>query len=370
MEVIAPLRTTLKPAPPLRIAPSPTPAPAVKPTAVAGVWIQLAPRADRRVNFHAVPLPDGRILIFGGSGDDGVMLTSKIYDPKTDTLSEAGDMVYPITANTLPITLSNGHILITDAPAYSPSDHSQIYDPDSGEWSETGPLNNRRNGSTVAAIPGGDALIIGGANNTAEPTDSMERFNAKTEQWQEIANTPLKQRYAQASLLLDDGTIALIGEGFSLSDRAAIFNPDDNTWTETSQMSVKRRGAELWVLEGRRVLVVGGFAGAEPTFKSEIYDSGTDEWTSVADAPGGLFALGTLSDGRAVAIGSDRESGETSVLIYDPTRDMWEAEPINIAFDGDGRIVLTPDDQIFAFGEGDEFLGLVPETWSYRVSTR
>ena len=77
-----------------------------------------------------------------------------------------------------------------------------------------------------------------------------------------------------------------------------------------------------------------------------------------------------MSDGRAVAIGSDRESGETSVLIYDPTRDMWEAEPINIAFDGDGRIILTPDDLIFAFGEGDEFLGLVPEIWSYRVSTR
>ena len=89
VEVIAPLPTPLKPAPPLRIAPSPTPAPTVKPTAVAGVWIQLAPRADRRVNFHAVPLPDGRILIFGGSGDDGVMLTSEIYDPKTDTWSDS-----------------------------------------------------------------------------------------------------------------------------------------------------------------------------------------------------------------------------------------------------------------------------------------
>ena len=370
VEIVAPLPTTLKPAPPLRVAPSPTPAPAVKPTAVAGEWIQLAPRDERRVNFHAESLPEGRILIFGGAGNDGVMLTSEIYDPKTDMWSESGEMVYPITASTRPIRLTTGRILVTDAPAYSPSDHSQIYDPKTGEWSETGPLNNRRNASTVAPLSGGDALVIGGANQTAEPTGSAERFNARSGQWKEAADSPLQQRYVQASVLLDDGTVALIGEGTTLSDKAAIYDPDHDKWTETALMNEKRRGAAVWALSGGRVLVVGGFAGAAPTFKSEIYDSGTDEWASAADAPGGLSALGTLSDGRALAIGFDRESGEDAVLIYDPESDMWEAEPISIVFEGNGTITLTPDDQIFAFASGNEFLGNRPETFAYRVATR
>ena len=370
VDLVAPLPTTLKPAPPLRVVPSPTPAPALKPTPVAGEWVQLAPRANRRVNFHAAPLPDGRILIFGGSGDDGVMLTSEIYDPETDTWSESGDMVYPITASTRPITLSNGHILVVDAPSSFPTDHSQIYDPESGEWSQTGPLNNRRNASTGAPIPGGDALVIGGASQTAEPTDSVERFDAKSGQWKQVADTPLKQRFANAALLLDNGTIALIGEGTALSDRAAIYNPSDDTWTETAPMNEKRRFAALWALPGARVLAVGGFGGAGSVVTAEIYDSVSNEWTLIGDEPGSISALGTLSDGRALGIGFDNESHEDAVLIYDPENDTWEAQPFNIAFEGDGVIILTPDDQIFGFAEGNEFLGNRPETWAYRVATR
>jgi|GEM_PF-2259112 hypothetical protein len=361
---------TLKPAPSLLIVPSPTPQPAVKATPIAGEWVQLAPRSERRANFHAESLPDGRILVFGGAGNDGVMLHSEIYDSETDEWSEAGEMPYAITASSPPIRLSNGDILVTDAPAYAPSDHSQIYKVKAGEWSETGPLNNRRNASTVAPMLSGNALLIGGANNTAEPTESVERFNAKTGQWKEAADTTLLQRYFQASLLLDDGTVALIGEGTSLSNRAAIYHPDDDTWTETAPMNEKRRNAAIWALEGGRGLVVGGFQGSESTLKSEIYDSNTDEWTSITDAPGGMNPLGTLSDGRALAIGFDGRSGATSILIYDDEKDVWDAEPIDISFDGDGRIILTADDQIYAFGKGDEFLGLVPETWVYRVPTR
>jgi len=368
-EVLAPL-PTLKPAPPLIVQPSPTLAPAVPPTSAAGVWVQLASRPARRVNFHAEPLPDGRILIFGGSGNEGPILTSEIFDPVSNEWSESGEMIHAITAQTLPIRLSNGHILVVDSTNSRPTDQIQIYNPESGEWSVTGPLNTPRYASTGAPLSDGGALIIGGADQQAIPQSSAERFNAKTNTWEEVTSSPLKQRYVQASILLDNGSIALIGEGPTLSNKAAIYDPNHDSWSETAPMNVARRGAAVWALEGEHVLVVGGFTGSKTTLESEIYDSTTDEWTSIADVPGRASALGVLSDGRPIGIGSEGATNQPVLLIYDPDSDTWDAEQTPLSPDGNGDVTLTADDWIFTFAAGNEFLGITPETWAYKVPVK
>ena len=56
---------------------------------LARTWSLPAPRAARR-SHTATLLPDGRVLVAGGSDEYGLVAPAEIYDPKTGTFSPTG----------------------------------------------------------------------------------------------------------------------------------------------------------------------------------------------------------------------------------------------------------------------------------------
>jgi hypothetical protein len=174
-----------------------------------------------------------------------------------------------------------------------------------------------------------------------------------------------------SSIALADGRVLLVGGdggGDSpLIHTAEVFDPATGQWTSTSPMRVGRANAALALLPDDRVLVMGGFAGAQGVSQRmtcEIYDPATDTWTAAADMHAlRVFASSiTLPDGRILIVGGDEPiTGE----IYDPTTGSWtDAGRVGVP-NGFAVAVLLPDGSVYATTGNGSGARLHPEAGSW-----
>jgi hypothetical protein len=126
----------------------------------------------RRHKHDAVLLPDGQVLVTGGSDerdDRGVYDSSELFDPKTGTFTHGPPMRlgrYKHAGSSL--VLRNGLVLIgggaPQAETYDPRNHTFALVP--GEPLMAGQF------SAVALLKSGGALITGGYGNGGGPRSS------------------------------------------------------------------------------------------------------------------------------------------------------------------------------------------------------
>jgi len=109
-----------------------------------------------------VLLPDGRVLLLAVDKAD-------IYDPVTTTLTPVAK---PATTRTSVATVtSNGHVLLVGGWYFTGSmtvtlSSAEAFDPLRGTWTPMGNLAIPRHTPTVAALPNGGALVVGGSYST------------------------------------------------------------------------------------------------------------------------------------------------------------------------------------------------------------
>ena len=90
----------------------------------------------------ATLLPDGRVLVAGGS----IPTYAELYDPVTDTWAETPSMGYGVSLATATL-LQDGRVLIAGGISDGglSTTRAALYDPVSGTWSQTGDLNDPAN---------------------------------------------------------------------------------------------------------------------------------------------------------------------------------------------------------------------------------
>ena len=114
----------------------------------------------------AILLPDGRVLVAGGTYYNSVtknyviLSSDELYDPATGLWSPTGSLN---TARTAPlILLPNGKVLAAGGGgAAEPLSSSELYEPSTGLWSYTGSLNAARYAEGTL-LPNGKVLVAGG----------------------------------------------------------------------------------------------------------------------------------------------------------------------------------------------------------------
>jgi Kelch motif len=105
---------------------------------LARTWSLPAPRAACACST-ATLLPDGRVLVAGGTGDSEVGATAEIYDPKTGTFSPTGSMTAARISHTATL-LADGRVLVAGgSDEYGLVAPAEVYDPQTGTFSPTGP---------------------------------------------------------------------------------------------------------------------------------------------------------------------------------------------------------------------------------------
>jgi hypothetical protein len=348
----------------------------------AGTWTNAASMANARWNHAAVLITkDGKrqLLVAGGIGTNSpspnVLNTAELYDPSTDTWSPAGTLNVARQSFGM-IELPNGKVLIMGGSSTSNPNptigSSEIYDPATNTWAFTTDststqttLSENKTAITPILLKTGMVVVAGGSIDSSTFSSAVELFDYTKGTWT-VLPTPLSVgRVQHLSVALPDGPngkgrFVLLGgkiPGGTSGLGAGVFNStllagnaieiydtlaQDGSGnqigavvpTVTSHFNFTNEprsygGANLKAgrLPGGKILLtsiaLNGTTGASDT---EVYDPATD----------------TLTVGPALPTGQGSTNGSGSVQGF------------NLGFDADGN-PFAGDVMFYGGGQSDTF---------------
>jgi len=227
-----------------------------------------------RTNLASAVLKDGRVMAIGGEyrnpGDannpDHGWATVEIFDPKTGQWSDTGSLHTP-RRNAQAVTLTDGSVLVVggDNMGTELAD-GEIWSPASGKWTAVGSLTQSRTGFTLVALPDGSALVAGGLNSSSgsEAVATAELLDRATNQWKPTASMH-SAAANRIAVVLQNGKIlfagGLTGLHQSAIANAELYDPAGGTWTATKAMPMTLERAGAVLLGDGSVLVAGGDGG-------------------------------------------------------------------------------------------------------------
>uniref|UniRef100_A0A6I8NCZ2 Kelch like family member 2 n=1 Tax=Ornithorhynchus anatinus TaxID=9258 RepID=A0A6I8NCZ2_ORNAN len=180
-------------------------------------------------------------------------------------------------------------------------------------------------------------VVVGG--QAPKAIRSVECYDFKEERWHQVAELP--SRRCRAGMVYMAGLVFAVG-GFNGSLRVRTvdsYDPIKDQWTSVANMQDRRSTLGAAVLNGLLYAVggfdgstgllyaVGGYDGASRQCLStvECYNSGTNEWTYIAE-------MSTRRSGAGVGVlnnllyavgGHDGPLVRKSVEVYDPAGNSW-----------------------------------------------
>ncbi|OLD25761.1 MAG: hypothetical protein AUJ04_07145 [Acidobacteria bacterium 13_1_40CM_3_55_6] len=259
-------------------------------------------RADQYLGFFnhtATLLPNGKVLVAGGSQNDGSFNTSELYDPATGTWSFTGTLNTARESHTATL-LPNGKVLIAAGfdYDYNSLNTAELYDPATGTWSRTGSLNMSRVYHTATLLLNGKVLVEGGVDENilrpSAPVDSAELYDPATGTWSTTGSLNTA-RLAHTATLLSNGKV-LVAAGYGPNspnglNSAELYDPATGTWTRTGDLNTERDSRTATLLPSGKVLLVGNDI-------AELYDPATGTW-GITASPKKAIRLSFTTQARA-----------------------------------------------------------------------
>jgi outer membrane protein OmpA-like peptidoglycan-associated protein len=300
----------------------------------------------------------GRVLLVGGIDPYSAYLnTAQLYDPGTGLLLNVGiPAMATARAFHTAVVLPDGNVLVAGGTTGTLTlDSAQVYDPVANSWSPVLHMAERRAYHTATALPGGPILVAGGENNgtdlaTAELYDpAAQAFSAP------IAMTSPRSHHAAA--LLQDGTVLLAGgdDGAAALASAERFDPVTGQFAAAGTMSSARAGLTATPLASGEVLVAGGLPAGAPADTAELFRPGsgfTPITAGTIPARAGHTAT-TLPGGTVLVAGGLDADGEVQdAQQYDPATNRFSVADAFAS--GAGRsahtATLLPTGEVLAWG--------------------
>jgi len=300
-----------------------TPAPTATPEPEPFEWSEVA-----KPPFvgPTLVLNDGRVLV----RENRELGDSAVYDPESDVWELQGEPLFPAIASAV---LPGGRVIVFNYGFRNfVWDRTQIFDPDSGLWSE-GPRGHfDERVRAYAVLDDGRILLIKGVDEEFD-----EIYDSETDSWQQIPSS------IQFSVLIDRAVNASLGQGrylFAIRQGGLwIFDSALTSWEEAVPPNEARRDARLVELPGNKVLYysgtdITGFTNA-PAKTVEVFDPSANTWSiwqpaSLVDED--LFMIDVwVVDDVGTILGEFAPRTELDVLdgllpelgLYDPVQNQW-----------------------------------------------
>lgn len=241
---------------------------------ISRTWTPTAPLGERRWYPTNVGLPNGKVLIFGGTARPGVpSATVDEFDANTGTMRRL-----PSTATKTVGQYPRMHLMANGKVLRSgPSSTTESFDPATNRWSTVSSMiYGKRSHGAVALLSGSQQLLAVGGGQPTRTAEILDTSQA----------TP--------------------------------------RWRSTGSMNFARMLANTVVLPDGKVLIVGGgaaFKYTSPVKVPEMYDPSTQTWTAMAAQQAGRMYHATallLPDGRVLSAGQDSGSLARYGEIYSP----------------------------------------------------
>jgi N-acetylneuraminic acid mutarotase len=327
--------------------------------------------AISRFAHTATLLPNGKVLAAGGDhfappgGPD--QKPSELYDPATGTWTATGPLNQERFQHTATLLL-NGDVLVaggfvrgTIYPNALGS--AELYNPSSGAWTPTGSLSATGE-HTATLLPNGKVLVAGGHAFSGQGldlhTNAAALYDPASGTWS-ATGSMADRRARHTATLLPNGKVLVAGgyDWNSSSTRASaeLYNPATGTWTPTGNLTEPRSDHTATLLHGGKVLVTGGRnqAGNSAIPSAELYDPSTGTWTPTGSLAGGrAYHTATLLASNRVLVtgGSDGNGSLATAELYDPTSGNWTSTGSLRQARADHTAILLPDTRVLIAGGG------------------
>jgi galactose oxidase-like protein/Big-like domain-containing protein len=226
-----------------------------------GVFSGTGNMTANRGDHTATLLPDGKVLIAGGSDQDLTgtgLATAELYDPNAGTFTLTGSMSVGRYLHTATL-LQNGKVLIVGGvltSAQDPAATAEIYDPATGTFTMTGAMATARERHTATLLADGTVLIVGGTTSTGDTFATAEVYDPSTGSFSATGSMVEARSYHTATLL-PSGQVLVAGGG-SENSTAEVYDPASGSFTITGGMEIGRSGHTATLLPNGSVLVAGG----------------------------------------------------------------------------------------------------------------
>ena len=240
----------------------------------SGKWSATGSMAVPRSSHTATLLSTGKVLVaggavtgpgYGGAQPGAATATAELYDPDTGTWTATAAMAVPRYAFTATL-LPDGHVLVAGGSTGTiPTADAELYDPATGSWRGAGSMATPKANHTATLLPGPTVLVAGGFTGTGTTSDA-ELYDATMGTWSQTGPL-LMARENSASVLTRSGKVLVAGGdaccGGAHFAEAELYDPATGSWSNGSMTSVRQVATATLLHNGEVLITGGGVAGAE-----------------------------------------------------------------------------------------------------------
>jgi hypothetical protein len=225
-----------------------------------------------RALHSSVRLADGRILVAGGTSvSDGAfaLASAEIYNPSTGTWTPTGSMATSRNVFAA-VLLPDGRVLIAGGSKgregdYASTANCEIYNPSTGIFTPAAPMTKTRNYPGATLLADGRVLVAGGssiAGYVATSRHDAEIYDPSANTWTPAIGNLTAGGPRMSLTRLSDGRVLAAG-GYDYSTSAVerdadIFAPPTSTFSPLTPMAVARYEHSATLLGDGSVLMAGG----------------------------------------------------------------------------------------------------------------
>ena len=232
---------------------------------VESAWEMPLCLAWPRAHHGLVELANGRLLVAGGQTNEyGDTTSAEIYDPATGTWADTAPMNVA-RLKFRPLLMDDGRVLATQSSNATPG--VELWDPATGIWTNLDSINNR-NRAAVARLPNQRVIIAGGyERNSGPPFDNVPAYTNRILDlsggppgvWSTVTGGA-PNWYNAVPLEMRDGRVVFLGGRTHPMSFAVTFLRYDgvaNAW-QSSTLGQAIDGPTANMLPDGHIAIVGG----------------------------------------------------------------------------------------------------------------
>lgn len=247
-------------------------------------WTVAARMHVPRSSHSATRLQDGRVLVVGGTTlapgsplPAAQLEQAEVYDPKRDSWSFAGTGLPPLSGQVATL-MPDGTVLVTGGSTDMgfATTSAVLLNPATNRWQPTTwPMATARYGHTATLLPDGKVLLVGGYTTPPQFSGGLVYPDSELLTTSEIfdlrGNTLVRvgysriPRFEHSATLLGSGTVLVVGSAYASNADSQILDPRNTEQWVSTGMRMDRYLHTATTLADGRVLVAGGYGVGSPT---------------------------------------------------------------------------------------------------------